>query len=92
MDQTFLTTDELAFRWNMSKITLIQWRWNGLGPPFHKMGRKVIYKLKEIEVFEDQRIQYNTTQVNEATLAKIRLECDVSDKEEGSDDPIDSNS
>lgn len=59
----------------------MQWRWNGLGPPFHKMGRRVIYKLREIETFENQRVQCNTAQINEATLAKLRL-ANASDKEE----------
>ncbi len=79
---------ELAFRWNMSVITLIQWRWNGGGPPFHKMGRKVNYKLEQIEAFEKLIIQNNTAQINEIVLSKIMEDSALTKKEEVSSESL----
>jgi excisionase family DNA binding protein len=48
----FLTTKELAKRWNMSHRTLEQWRCQGKGLPFFKTGRKVNYRIQDIEAYE----------------------------------------
>ena len=88
MEKTYLTTKELAFRWNMSEITLIQWRWNGCGPLFHKMGRKVNYKLEEIEAYEKLIIQNNTAQIKEIVLSKIMADSALTKREEASNEAI----
>lgn len=48
----FLTADEVAARWRMSKRTLEGWRQRGLGPAFKKIGGKVVYPLRAVEEFE----------------------------------------
>jgi len=52
MQPTFLTPHALADRWNTKQRTLSNWRWNGKGPKFHKLGRVVRYHLEDVEAFE----------------------------------------
>lgn len=55
-----LSTDELAARWGMSPGTLANWRIEGKGPRFIKLGRKVLYRLGEIESYEASHIKAST--------------------------------
>ena len=52
LDQT-----EVARRWGMSPRTLENWRWRGDGPPFLKVGHKVLYRLEDIETYEKQSVR-----------------------------------
>ncbi len=51
----FFTQEKLAKRWFISKRTLERWRWIGTGPRYQKIGGRVLYKLEDIEAFEDMR-------------------------------------
>jgi hypothetical protein len=48
----FLTTDEVAGRWSMSRRTLEGWRDKGIGPTYHKIGCTVRYHIDDVERFE----------------------------------------
>lgn len=56
IDRTkYLTSAELAARWNMSTITLRYWRRKGEGPRYFKpAGRngRTLYPLESIEAWE----------------------------------------
>jgi hypothetical protein len=52
MSAMYLTPDELAERWRLSKRTLEDWRAAKVGPVFMRFGRQVLYPLVEIERFE----------------------------------------
>ena len=52
-----LNQKELARRWRMSPRTLERWRWLREGPSYLKIGGKVIYRLTEVEAFEDARVR-----------------------------------
>jgi hypothetical protein len=43
---------ELSRRWKLSHRTLERWRWLGKGPPYLKIGGRVVYELSAIESFE----------------------------------------
>jgi Helix-turn-helix domain len=43
---------ELARRWRVSPRTLERWRWLNQGPPYLKLGGRVVYRLADIEAFE----------------------------------------
>ena len=45
----------LAERWLISPRTLEQWRWQGRGPRYLKIGGRVVYRLSDIEAFEFAR-------------------------------------
>lgn len=50
--QVFLTTQEVAKRWAMSRRSLEGWRDKGIGPTFHKIGSRVRYHIDDVEEFE----------------------------------------
>jgi hypothetical protein len=47
-----LLEPELALRWRLSMRTLQRWRRAGAGPAFLQLGRRVVYRLSDIERFE----------------------------------------
>ncbi|MEI8296227.1 MAG: helix-turn-helix domain-containing protein [Alphaproteobacteria bacterium] len=61
MQPNLLTPDALAARWNITNGTLSQWRWNGKGPQFLKIGRRVLYRIEDVEAFEKQQRRTSTS-------------------------------
>lgn len=55
-----LDQKQLARRWLISPRTLEQWRWQGRGPRFLKLGGRVLYPLSEVRAFEASRLHANT--------------------------------
>ena len=55
-----LDQNGLAQRWLISPRTLEQWRWQGRGPRYLKIGGRVIYSLVEIEAYEAAHLHANT--------------------------------
>jgi hypothetical protein len=47
-----LDQSELAKRWNISPHTLENMRWRKVGPPYIKIGGRVLYRLEDIEAYE----------------------------------------
>ena len=52
---------ELAVRWKISHRTLERWRWTGEGPKFLKVGGRVIYRLSDIEEYEQTIVRSSTS-------------------------------
>ena len=50
---TLFTEEQLAARWNITKRTLQKWRATGLGPHHTKLGRKILYSLTAVEIYEN---------------------------------------
>lgn len=50
----FLTPRQLMQRWKYSIVpgTLANWRSQKKGPPYQKIGSKVVYPLAELEAWE----------------------------------------
>jgi hypothetical protein len=44
---------DLSRRWNLSPRTLERWRWKGEGPPYLKLGGRIVYRLDDVLAFED---------------------------------------
>jgi excisionase family DNA binding protein len=61
-----LTTTEAANYLNMKPSTLEQWRWNGRGPRFCKIGRSCRYRRDDLDAFLDARVFNNTTEAQAA--------------------------
>lgn len=55
IEKLFLSTKELAIRWNVSRVTLRRWRSQNIGPKFSKIGCHASYKVEDIEEFEKSR-------------------------------------
>lgn len=47
----------LAHRWRISPRTLEGWRLRKQGPPFLKVGGKVLYRLTDIEAYEQAQLR-----------------------------------
>lgn len=45
---------QLARRWALSPRTLERWRWLHEGPKYVKVGGRVLYRLEDIEAFEER--------------------------------------
>jgi hypothetical protein len=46
---------ELSRRWSLSHRTLERWRWLKKGPPYLKIGGRVVYELTAVEAFESSQ-------------------------------------
>ena len=51
-DREYLTSAELADRWRLSNQTLANWRHAGKGPPFIRVGARILYPREAIFSFE----------------------------------------
>jgi transposase-like protein len=70
---THLTSSQLAKRWGMSSQTLSNWRNEGKGPRYRKMGglkSRVIYPLEYVEAWEKEHEYASTSHEAEATGKK----------------------
>ncbi len=47
-----ITQRELAIRWNKAVGTIERYRADGKGPQYLKIGGQVIYRIEDIEAFE----------------------------------------
>lgn len=63
MNANFLTAEDLSKRWGIATHTLSQWRWSSRGPRYMKVGRRILYRLNEIEAFEEHMLRRNTTEI-----------------------------
>jgi hypothetical protein len=61
---------QLAGRWQVSPRTLEQWRWQGRGPRFLKLGGRVVYPLSEVEAFEAGHLHSNTVAADPAQVSQ----------------------
>jgi hypothetical protein len=52
-----LNQHDLANRWRMSVRTLERWRSQRQGPPFLRLGGRIVYALSDIEAFEQAQRQ-----------------------------------
>jgi hypothetical protein len=56
MSETCLNQIDLARRWRISPRTLERWRWLGEGPRYLKLGGRVLYRVADIEAYEQSII------------------------------------
>lgn len=61
-----LKTEDAAKFLNVQPATLEQWRWNGRGPRFCKIGRSCRYRLADLEAFLEERVFSSTTEAQAA--------------------------
>lgn len=58
---THINQAQLSDRWGLSQRTLERWRSVGWGPVFIKLGGRVIYRLEDIEAYEQQHLHKSTS-------------------------------
>lgn len=59
-EKIFITSEQLAKRWNLSPLTLRDWRADKKGPRYVKLGNptsksNVLYRVTDVEDFENKR-------------------------------------
>lgn len=59
--EVFLTEQQLAQRWNISRKKLQADRWKGGGVPYCKFGRAVRFKLSDVLAFESANTHRHTS-------------------------------
>ena len=64
--KALLTEKELAQRWSCSTSRLQRWRSEKQGPIYMKIGNKVLYRLADIEAFEQQCLVSNAVAMDTA--------------------------
>jgi hypothetical protein len=47
---------QLSRRWSLSPRTLERWRWLKAGPPYLKIGSRVVYRLEDVEDYETNQL------------------------------------
>lgn len=67
----FLTSKEVADRWRLSDQTLANWRSAGKGPPFIRVGTRVLYPIEGIHAFEKLDTNWLTS---ESTSTHLQTE------------------
>jgi len=60
MEIRHLTQRELAERWRISEATLERWRSEGLGPNYLKLQGRVLYRLVDVEAYEEACLRSTT--------------------------------
>jgi hypothetical protein len=76
-DELQLTPEEVSAMWSLSTSTLSQWRWNGRGPKFIKIGKTIRYRAADLKIFENACIKKDTTSKRFSKyLSKRQLEGD----------------
>ena len=56
---------EVAEMLCVSALTLRKWRWEGKGPRFVKVGRKVAYRKEDLDAFINGQIRCSTSDMGE---------------------------
>lgn len=52
LDAPLLLEAELAERWRLSPRTLQRWRQTAIGPPYLRLGRRILYRMFDVLEFE----------------------------------------
>ncbi len=62
MNVSHLNQQLLANRWSVSEATLERWRCSGIGPVFLKLRGRVVYRLEDIEAYEQACLRKSTSE------------------------------
>ena len=61
MTTSYLTSKDLAKRWNVTPFTIRYWRITGQGPVYLKINGRVVYRIEDIELFEKDKFRKHTS-------------------------------
>ena len=54
MEQKLLSAAQVALTYQIPMATLAKWRFEKKGPPYHKLGRRVMYRPEDLEEYLHQ--------------------------------------
>lgn len=67
METMHLNQKQLATRWQVSEASLERWRSEGIGPKFLKLCGRVLYRLVDVEAYEESCLATSTNTVTPPT-------------------------
>ena len=67
-ERAYLTSKEVADRWRLSDQTMANWRHAGKGPPFIRVGSRVLYPIEGITAFEKLSQQWLSAEEQPQTI------------------------
>ena len=67
-ERAYLTSKEVADRWRLSDQTMANWRHAGKGPPFIRVGSRVLYPIEGITAFEKLSQQWLSAEDQPQTI------------------------
>lgn len=59
-DEVLLTTDEAAALMRLNPKTLKKWRHMKQGPPYASIGRRIVYRRRDVQAFIDNHFDRRT--------------------------------
>ena len=62
MSVKHLNQRQLADRWDVSEATMERWRTAGIGPIFLKMQGRVLYRIADVEAYEESSLRKSTSE------------------------------
>lgn len=65
--EPFLTQKQRARRHHISERTAERQRQDGSGPPYVKIGRRVLYRITDLEAWEAERTFSSTSQADQVS-------------------------
>lgn len=64
---TLLNENKTAEFLGLSTATLRKWRWEGKEPRFIKLGRRVVYRMSDIEAYLEKQSRISTSDNGEGS-------------------------
>ncbi len=61
VNESFLTTAQLAARWQIDSGTLMRWRSEGIGPRYLKLSGTVRYRIEDVDQMEGDCLRSSTS-------------------------------
>jgi hypothetical protein len=69
-NKIYASPDEVSARFGLNARTLANQRCTRVGIPYKKIGRKVLYKISDVEKYVDGQTVLTTDSINERDLQK----------------------
>lgn len=64
--EELITSRQAAKMLCLSEMTLRKWRWEGKGPQFIKVGRKVAYRSEDLTRWVSEQVRLSTSDTGRA--------------------------
>jgi|AntRauTorcE11897_2_1112592.scaffolds.fasta_scaffold48946_2 predicted site-specific integrase-resolvase len=69
--ENLYTSNKTAEILCVSEMTLRKWRWEGKGPKFVKIGRKVAYREEDIKAYISSMVRSSTSDNGEGNTCSM---------------------
>jgi excisionase family DNA binding protein len=67
--ERLLIADEAAERLRVAKQTLARWRVEGQGPPFIRLGSRVLYRVADVDAYIAEHRFHSTAEADRAAAS-----------------------